>query len=132
MQSMDGTGMAGSGTSLGRAATAAAAVAVMEVAMVPAISAAMAEGVAAVVAAGIERSSQPTPVFFCIFCVRCFTFLKILFVLPITVSCQKKHRGYFSYMILSFCSNSLAIVCCQHHKPIPDAQYIKCRLFLYI
>ena len=63
MQSMDGTGMAGSGTSLGRAATAAAAVAVIEVAMVSATAAAMAEGVAAAVAAGIERSSQPTPDF---------------------------------------------------------------------
>ncbi len=70
MQSMDGTGMAESG----RAATTAAAVAAMEVAMVPAISAAMVEGVAAAVAAGTERSSQPTPVSFCIFCVRCFTF----------------------------------------------------------
>jgi hypothetical protein len=67
MQSMDGTGMAVSGTSLGRAATAAVAVAVMEVAMVPATAAAMTEGVAAAVAAGIERSSQPTPDFFFVF-----------------------------------------------------------------
>jgi hypothetical protein len=91
MQSMDGTGMAGSGTSLGRAATAAVAVAVMEVAMVPATAAVMAEGVAAAVAAGIERSSQPTPDFFVFFACG-VSFFKILFVLPITFSWQKKQR----------------------------------------
>jgi hypothetical protein len=59
MPSMEGTGMAGSETPPGRAATAAAAAAVTEVAMVPATAAAMAEGVAAAVAAGTEQSSQP-------------------------------------------------------------------------
>jgi hypothetical protein len=88
MQSMDGTGMAGSGTSLGRAATATVAAAVMEVAMVPATAAAMAEGVAAAVAAGIERSSQPTSNFL-YFCVRCFISFLILFVLS-TNSAGKK------------------------------------------
>ncbi len=68
--SMEGTGMAGSGTPPGRAATtaAAAAVAVTEVAMAPATAAAMAEGVAAAVAAGIERSSQPATGILCLSC----------------------------------------------------------------
>jgi hypothetical protein len=68
MQSMEGTGMAGSGTPPGRAATAAVevAVAATEVAMAPATAAAMAEGVEAAVAAGTERSSQPaTGIFLC-------------------------------------------------------------------
>ena len=82
MQSMDGTGMAGSGTSLGRAATAAAAVAVMEVAMVPAIAAAMAEGVAVAVAAGIERSSQHATGILCISCAKFFILSIVMETFP--------------------------------------------------
>ncbi len=59
---MVGTGVAGSGTPPGRAATtvvaAAAAGAVTEAAMAPDTAATMAEGAAVAVAAGTERSSH--------------------------------------------------------------------------
>jgi hypothetical protein len=71
--SMEGTGMAGSGTHPGRAATiVAAAVAGTEAAMAPAIAAVMAEGVAVAVAAGIERSSQPATGILFISCAKFF------------------------------------------------------------
>ncbi len=78
MPSMDGTGMAGSGTPPGRAATtaAAAAVAVTEVAMAPVTAAAMAEGVAAAVAAGIEWSGHLATGIVCLSCAE-FLFLSI-------------------------------------------------------
>ncbi len=110
MRSMEGTGMAGSGTPPGRAATAAA-VAVTEVAMVPATAAAMAEGMAAAVAAGIERSSKPaTGIFFV--SLECGVFYFVLSISPhkhqtVDSNCYGNNP---SYMIL-FCSYNLSVFC---------------------
>ncbi len=84
MPSMEGTGMAGSGTPPGRAATtaAAAAGAVTEAAMAPAKAAAMAEGAAVAVAAGIERSSQPATGILCRTCAELLFFLYLSTYLP--------------------------------------------------
>ncbi len=84
MPSMEGTGMAGSGTPPERAATtaAAAAVVVTEAAMAPAIAADMAEGVAVAVAAGIERSSQPTTGILCLSCAKFLFSLYLSTYLP--------------------------------------------------
>jgi hypothetical protein len=82
--SMEGTGMAGSGTPPGRAATTVAAAAEVgtEAAMVPAIAAAMAEGVAVAVAAGIERSSQHATGILCISCAKFFILSIVMEIFP--------------------------------------------------
>jgi hypothetical protein len=63
----------------------------MEVAMVPATAAAMAEGVAAAVAAGIERSSQPTSDFL-YFLRAVFHFFFLIFIRSLNKFGRQKKR----------------------------------------
>ncbi len=105
MPSMEGIGMAGSGTPPGRGATtvaAAAAGAVTEAAMAPAIAAAMAEGAAVAVAAGTERSSHLA---IGILCHSCSELLFSLYISPyiyleVGIYCNGSFASYMIHFLV--------------------------------